>query len=362
MAATSEMYPNVYGQQQAVAGKHRPKPKKRPSTRRQGTSIPRAVSAANSSIGGTPANRPIPTTTTPLGQTAAAPAPSPGLSSYEKRRKGILDIMNDPALQEYNSSYMPNYDIARSQVENAFAQAMGEVQSRQAMGEGLLAQMPGQIDQTFNDAGAGIDQATAATAAAQAKSGVASYMVPGADVAPVRAALSMEQAGQKAQMPALGVGLANLTSEQRQQLTTDRGSALADIAQREEEARASASQQDSGPSWLQQQLIQQELADEEAKANKQKNSTQWGAEYIGQDRGGDIAKSYPKLANRVRTGSGDGASQAAYDFVTKGLRGQQAAEGAGEDHEGCPCQVAAPDERDLPGHVRHHGLMPNPVD
>lgn len=313
----NQMYPDPYAQQVKVSGKH--KKGKKPKGRSMFGEVRDPVTGAmadraDPNMGASAVNPPAPTTTTPLSQTVAS---VPGMSSYEKRRKSILDIMNDPALAAYNESYTPNYDIARSQVENAFAQAMGEVQSRQAMGEGLLASMPAGINQAYDGARASIEANNAATQQAQANSGVASYMVPGADTAPVTNALQMEQAGAISQMPALGVGLANLVSQQRQQLSTDRGSSLADIAMQEESAKRQAA--NDGPSWLQQQLIQQELADEEAKQSKKKNSTVWGEDYIGQDRGGDVAKNFPKLTERLRSGTGTGKSQEAYSFVRSEL-------------------------------------------
>lgn len=226
-----------------------------------------------------------------------------GDSAYASKKKALLGIYNDPDLQAYNDSYGANFGAARSAVENAFSNAMGEINQRGAAAGGVLDQMPGNIQRIYGDAQAGMDQATTALGTAQQASGLSPLVPASSYMAPVQAANATDQAGRLAGVPLLRSGVEGALSKERQSANSDYQMALADIAEREASARSSGGGLNA---------VGQELLSEEAQ-NTADQSGGWGSGYLGTDRGGDIANKRPQFADMLRKQAGGVKAQSAYN-------------------------------------------------
>ena len=120
-----------------------------------------------------------------------------------------------PAPLDYDTAFRNSLDSSRAGVTKQFEMALGDIAQREALAGQALGTLPGQVSDIYGRGDASMGQAAGSLDAAQQASGLTSFMGAGAQMAPLQAAMSGDQAARQADVPLLQMAMQADASRQR---------------------------------------------------------------------------------------------------------------------------------------------------
>lgn len=152
--------------------------------------------------------------------------------AYGAPAKTPTSIIPAPTPQpvDYDSAYRSAMDASRSGIAKQFELALGDIARNERAAAGATQQLPQQLSDIYAQQQAAVSGATSRLEAAQAASGVPSYMPASAQIEPIAAAAANDLAARQASVPLLQLALQQEAARQRgglQQARMDAENSLA---------------------------------------------------------------------------------------------------------------------------------------
>lgn len=132
---------------------------------------------------------------------------------------------------DYGAEYRNAMAQSQAGLTQQFNMAMGDIAQREGLANKAVGMVPGQLNTIYNTGDANMAQNAHTLDAAAKAGGVRSYIGAGAQMAPVKGAITANKASDLSSVPLIALAVQNQMAQERGALNQAHQGALADLAQ-----------------------------------------------------------------------------------------------------------------------------------